>query len=266
MKFQKELPFINKNKIINISMKEQIYEQTDWDKGYEDFEMFTAPKVDKMRQWLEQYIPKEKNNVIEVGCFPGRYLAVFGENGYKLNGLDLTPNVETFLPHWLKSKGFECGDFLKEDFLEFIPTQKFDVVTSYGFIEHFTNWELVFQKHIDLVSEDGYLIISTPNFKGFVQNVLHKFLDDVNYKKHVISSMRPKKWKQLCEENGFEVIYNGWFGGFNFWTGWQGRPYFKRFVLHRFMKLVPFLNKNIKVNHRAYSPFCGVVAKRVANA
>jgi len=248
----------------NTMDKQQIYAQEEWNKGYENYHFFVAPHEDKMRQWLEKHIPKDKKEVIEIGCFPGRYLAVFGEKGYVLNGIDLTPEVSKSLISWFRSNNYKIGEFFQIDFLKDKIENAFEIVTSYGFIEHFTNWEDVITKHANLVKNDGYLIMSTPNFRGVIQRFLHSNFDRVNYSKHVIASMNPKKWKEILMKQGFEIIFSGYFGGFNFWHCWQGRPYIQRFFLYRFMKIVPFLNRKIKHNHPSYSPFCGIVAKKIS--
>ena len=70
-----------------------------WDKGYETLELDIAPKDDTVRRWIELFFSNRgKGRCLEIGCFPGRYLAVFGELGYELNGIDLTPRVESDLP------------------------------------------------------------------------------------------------------------------------------------------------------------------------
>ncbi len=84
-------------------------EQSVWDEGYAQHEFFVAPKDDALRQWIETHFPRANKSCLELGCFPGRYLAVFGELGYELNGLDLTPRVEQDFSAWLKSMHYPGG-------------------------------------------------------------------------------------------------------------------------------------------------------------
>ncbi len=241
----------------------QVYDQEEWDKGYTDYNFFVAPPEDKMRQWLEKYIPTDKKSFFEVGCFPGRYSALFGEKGFELNGLDLTPAVMNQLPEWFKEKRYNVGEFIKSDFLKYNSNKQYDVVASFGFIEHFTDWPSVIQKHANMVKDGGTLIISTPNFKGIIQRLLHSGLDEVNYSKHVINSMNPREWKKILESEGFVIDFHGYFGEFNFWACHQSRSYLQRLFLYKVVEpSVPYLNKNITFNHSSFSTFCGIVAHK----
>lgn len=50
--------------------------------------------------------------------------------------------METKLPKWLKQSGYNVGFFKQAVIEEFCNNQKFDVVYSIGFIEHFENYHL----------------------------------------------------------------------------------------------------------------------------
>jgi len=244
---------------VNINLASQTY----WDDAYADYKLSeTVGDDDIIRRWLVQYLPHTENkHCFEVGCFPGRYLTVMGDLGYTLNGIDLTPRVTTDFPEWLKHKGYKTGAFVKEDFLKFNPGKKYDMVCSFGFIEHFTNWKQIFKKHIDLVDEGGYLVIETPNFRGFVQRFIHYFLDYENYKRHYIPSMRPEKWAKLCKEHGFEIIYSGYIGEFQFWVDKPPTTFVKTKIFNRIITNYERLKK-MKPNNPHYSPYCGIIAKR----
>ena len=43
----------------------------------------------------------------------------------------------------------------------------FDIVLSYGFIEHILPPEKAIQLHLDLVKKGGYIVIQLPRFKGY---------------------------------------------------------------------------------------------------
>jgi SAM-dependent methyltransferase len=67
-------------------------DQKYWDKYHEGFELQIAPEIHPIRQLIERYFPKTDNETcIEIGCYPGAFLAVFGELGYELYGIDLSP-------------------------------------------------------------------------------------------------------------------------------------------------------------------------------
>ena len=115
--------------------------------------------------------------MIEIGSFPGPHLATFGDLGYQLNDVDFCVDNEKGLPDWLRKEGFKTGEFSVSDFFEFQPKRQYDVACSFGFIEHFINYEEVIAKHASLVNDKGYLVITTPNFRGLIQNQLNKHFD-----------------------------------------------------------------------------------------
>ncbi|MGL5889715.1 MAG: hypothetical protein ACRC3B_07515, partial [Bacteroidia bacterium] len=123
------------------------------------------------------------------------------------------------------------------------------------------NWEEVLQKHIEMVAPGGMLVIETPNFRGFLQNILHRFLDHENYKRHYIPAMNPARWAQLAESAGFEVIYSGYFGRFDFWSD-SGEPgFFGKAGRKLLAWSIPFLKKR-KPGSASLSPYCGIIARR----
>ncbi|MBI2720867.1 MAG: class I SAM-dependent methyltransferase [Bacteroidetes bacterium] len=242
-------------------MNKNLAEQSYWDDGYSNYELReVADDEDMVKDWIKKNLPDTTNgSCLEIGCFPGRYLTVIGRKGYKLNGIDLTPRVEKDFPEWLKSKGFDTGTFEKVDFFKYKTDRKFDVVCSFGFIEHFPNWQEVFEKHLSLVKKEGYVIITTPNFRGIVQRMIHYFLDRENYNRHYIPSMRPDKWAKICKENGFKIMECGFIGEFQFWVDKQPTGYFKKKIFERLIRYTHRLKK-LKAGRAAYSPFCGVIA------
>lgn len=234
-----------------------LYDKEIWDQGYKDFDFFKAGDADPVKMYIIENIPNKPGSCFEIGCFPGRYLAVLGDSQWELNGIDQTVYL-TSMVDWLKTFKCNTGNFINEDFEKVDKEIKYDLVYSCGFLEHFINWEEILIKHLELVNENGRVIITTPNFTG-IQGLLHRFLDKVNYNRHNVKSMNPNKWKKILEENGFTVLNKSYFGKFNFWYGWQPRPYYKRFFLYRFMSLVPFLKKIILFDSRQLSPFCGII-------
>ena len=213
--------------------------------------------------FIQKYIPSTRvGAAIEIGSFPGPHLATFGDLGYELNGVDFCIGNDVGLPKWLMSQGFKIGDFILCDFFDFKSDRQFDVVCSFGFIEHFLNYEEVIAKHADLVNKGGYLVITTPNFRGSVQLFLHKYFDKENLAVHNLESMQPKKWAEQLTESGFEILYKGHFGKFWFWHGTEKLSFFKRRLLWIIQRLVPVIRKLMISDSSAVSAYCGIVARR----
>jgi len=239
-----------------------LVKQDYWDASYESAVFSIAPKDSIIRRWIEAHVGDGKGSCIEVGAFPGTYLSVFGELGYELNGIDLSPGVEEDLPNWLKEKGYKVGRFYRDDFLGFKSNVRYQIVCSFGFVEHFSDWENILVMHSELVDKGGLLVVSAPNFRGIIQRSIHLLLNRENYRRHNIKSMRPERWRKILESKGFRTRFCGHFGGFHFWVDSVERNFFQKAALKTLVALTPFLKRIITRNSSAYSPHCGIVMIR----
>jgi SAM-dependent methyltransferase len=224
-----------------------------------------AAPNDQIRQFIERWIPIGNGKaVLEIGCVPGRYLACLGELGYELNGIDVVDEGVYHTRRWLDQKGYRVRDIKCIPFERFVPERHFDLVCSFGFIEHYEEFISVISRHMDWVMPGGSILITTPNFRGILQNTLHHWLDIENLKRHNIKSMQPEVWSDCIKERGFEVLFAGYFGYFTFWVEENDiRSSFKRSIVSGIKNTLPFTSRLLPKNSKAASPFCGVIAKRL---
>ena len=185
---------------------------------------------------------------------------IFGDLGYQLNGIDQVDLVETELPKWFKEEKYLVGDFYQGDFLNWKSKNKYDIVTSFGFIEHFKNFDEIIELQCNLVKKGGHILIETPNFKGFSQRWLRYFLDKKNLDRHYIPSMNIEKWEKVLKHNNFEIIEKKYLGNFSIWVENQERNKIQKLTLRALKKFNSFLSKNLPSNHKHFSPYLGVIA------
>lgn len=213
---------------------------------------------------LQKYLPEENDKTaIELGSFPGAFLPTIGRKGYTLNGIDFNPRNVDALPTWLKSKGLQVKEFNSGDIFEFVSISKerFDLVCSFGLIEHFENYEEVIRLHLSLLKPGGKLVITTPNFRGWMQYLPHRLFDAYNLSKHYLPSMNPSKWKTIIEKEGLQVLFSGYFGGYSFWVDREQKRSRINKALLRFTELSIYqLRKILCFQSSAFSAFCGIVA------
>lgn len=235
-----------------------------WNNYYSTIEPHVLPKSHVIRSWINQHIPpvnRGDKTCIEIGCYPGRYLTLFGDLGYELSGIDLATKL-CDLPAWFSKNGYNIGEFCNEDFIQFNPLKTFDVVSSFGFIEHFTTWRDVLIKQCDLVKEDGFLIVEVPNFIGLFQNWFHSNFDEENYNRHVISSMDIEKWTEIVKSKNFDIVYKGYFGSFGFWTESEPESSLDKLLLKCLFRLRKPLSTILPKDKKMYSPYGGLIAKK----
>ena len=135
------------------------------------------------------------------------------------------------------------------------------MVRSFGFVEHFSNFHEIIIKHASLVKEGGYLIITAPNFAGFLQRILHYYFDKENMEKHYLPSMNPFIWSKILLECDFQIKYAGYFGGFCFWKN-EDHKGFKKILFYFVSRLIIKINKLIRFESRILSSYCGIVAQK----
>jgi len=120
----------------------------------------------------KRYLPQKKGlKVLEIGSAPGNHLVRLNQTfGFIPYGIEYTKsgfelNKKIFMENNLDPKNIIYGDFFDETFLSKYR-YFFDIVISRGFIEHFNNSQEVVKRHLELLSEGGYLVVEIPNLRG----------------------------------------------------------------------------------------------------
>jgi hypothetical protein len=220
---------------------------------------------DLIKKWISSHIDfKSIKNVFEIGCYPGRYLTIFGDQGIEVNGLDYIDEVSK-IAKIFELRKYKIGQFYSNDFFKFKPDTKYDCVMSLGFIEHFQDWEDAFVKHFEYVNDNGCLIIEVPNFRGFFQKIPRMLFDYKNYKRHNISSMKLNEWNDILIANDFEIVYSGYLGGYKLWFEEDKNSRFcllvKKYMI-RGLRLIKKILFQSKEEHSSFSCAIGIIAKR----
>lgn len=169
-----------------------------------------------------KHLPKADygRKMLEIGCAPGKWLVFFNkELKFHVTGLEYVEIAAKKTRENLKKCNIASsqykvitGNFLSQKFDE-----KFHVVISLGFVEHFENYEEIMVKHLDALDDCGYLIIGLPRFVGinyFVQKLIDPFLSDKMLPSHNLSIMNLKIFEQFAKKYKLEIVFNDYVGGF----------------------------------------------------
>lgn len=233
-----------------------------WEMRYENFQFFVEDKNSPVSKFMLNNIPAQAGTCFEIGCFPGRYMALLGQAGWELNGIDLTPNLP-LLTKWFAENKWKTGTFTIAAIEDYKENRQYDLVYSSGFIEHFTNFREIIAMHTPFVKKGGKLIITVPNFTG-VQGILHRFFDINNYRLHYIKSMKVKPWKEVLVKNGFRIDVAGPLGTFDFWIDAnQKHGPFKSRLQHYFMRRLHYAKRIIRFKLTLTSPYLGIAARKL---
>ena len=163
---------------------------------------------------LKESILDIDGEVLEVGCAPGKWLAFMStEFGLTPNGIEYSEaGMKATLKNF-KLLQLSSGDIQTGDFFNLKPNKQFDVVMSFGFIEHFTNVDEVVELHMQWLKPGGKLILGVPNFRGiyyFLQKVLNQEILD----KHNLNIMDLNYFHHLAERYKLKPIVIRYLGSF----------------------------------------------------
>jgi trans-aconitate methyltransferase len=169
------------------------------------------------RELFERYLPTDSTRTcIEIGGVPGNFLWYLNKKfHYAITGLDFNDNEQFFHAN-MATNGIPEYEFIKADFLEWESTELYDVVTSFGFVEHFNNFDEIIVKHCRLVAPRGFLVITMPNFR-YLQWLYHRIFDRRNLKIHNTDVMSPSVLDRIIGEQGLERLFCGYVGNLAVW-------------------------------------------------
>lgn len=232
-----------------------------WSESYKNNTFSPQDIYNPIVEKIYQNIPKNQGcHAVEIGCFPGGFLYHLGKLGYTCNGCDIVDGVETEMQQWLITEGIKVAEIKRQGYVDFIKNKTYDLVASFGFIEHFEDYKGVFRLHHEALRTGGYLVISWPNFSGRVQLALRKFLDKDNLENHVLQSMDFKHYEEFLRD--YEIVYIGPVGKFEFWVDDfnQRNGRIRKFMIKVVSNLTPAL-RLFGVNDWL-SPYKLIIAKK----
>lgn len=217
----------------------------------------------EFRPIFEEYLKPKKGEVLEIGCVPGNFLVYLNKRfGYSPVGIDFDEKTKEILSRTFLNAGIKKFEIFQKDFNKWKTDRKFDLVCSFGFIEHFDNAGEIVRKHIDLMKRKGTLVIEIPNFSG-IPGFFHKLIDKPNLEKHNTSIMNLDFFRKIAEENKMEIIYLGYYGSFHFQWGYGRRKTANIFQkgVYAILKIISKITVNFPMRNKL-SNYIVFIAKR----
>ncbi|WP_434658660.1 class I SAM-dependent methyltransferase [Sulfurimonas sp. NW9] len=203
-----------------------------------------------------KFVPKVDNDqkALEIGCAPGKWLTLVYENlNYDIDGFEYVDvaaekTKENFKLCHIPENRFNV---ITADFLTQSPDPKYDLVMSFGFIEHFENYDDIYQKHIQYCKKNGYVVTGFPNFRG-INYYLQLFIDRISgssiIKNHNIKMMDKVLMEKMIKSSKKELVYLDYIGGFEpaLFNINKVENIFLRFILKVSSKALSIIFSNIK--------------------
>lgn len=163
---------------------------------------------------LKRHLAGCSGEVLEIGCAPGKWLAFLNaELGLIPSGIEYSEAGMAATSANFSRLGITYNHIWSGDFLAIEPEERFDVVISLGFIEHFSNVDEVVARHLQWLKPGGTLVLEVPNLRGVyrpIQLVLDRSLLD----KHNLEIMNLAFFRQLASRFKLTVRHIGYTGSF----------------------------------------------------
>ncbi|MFA5074959.1 MAG: class I SAM-dependent methyltransferase [Candidatus Babeliales bacterium] len=202
-----------------------------WDNRDFDFLLKSCEKDDEILFTLK-YLNDKDLKILEAGCGLGRAVKYFYDKGYKnICGIELNKDSVVYLNNFFPELNVIHGNILN------MPYEKnyFDVILSYGVIEHFENGSIEpMLSMYNCLKPGGIAIVTVPSF-NFIRKSLYffSFFDFRKYnlirkifKKKELKyngkkfsyyidpqigkffeyRFTPKQFINICKKSGFDII------------------------------------------------------------
>ena len=136
-------------------------------------------------QRLIEYLPLKKNDrVLDLACGKGRHAVTLSECGFKVLGVDLSPNSIS------EAKKFENDslEFAVHDMRDIIPNEQFDGVfnlfTSFGYFDSIAENQKAVDSIAKMLKPNGILVIDFMNARQVVSSLVEsetKSVDGITF-------------------------------------------------------------------------------------
>ncbi|EKD83496.1 MAG: hypothetical protein ACD_39C00636G0008 [uncultured bacterium] len=153
---------------------------------------------------IARYV-KPGSKYIEIGCAPGKLLSwVAAKRKAEVTGLDYSEDGLKSCKLLFEALKLPVKLYQEDLFSNTLPTESFDVVVSFGVIEHFDDPRPAIEKHLELLKPGGTALICIPNYSGIFYQ-LQKFADPENLELHNLTIMNAENLKKLVLRENVNV-------------------------------------------------------------
>jgi 2-polyprenyl-3-methyl-5-hydroxy-6-metoxy-1,4-benzoquinol methylase len=152
----------------------------------------------------------------EVGCGSSGWLPYFAETyGFKVSGIDYSEVGCRLAEENLRILNIPYGEIICKDIFEENCTdgKKYDIVFSYGVIEHFEKPEEIIAIFSSFLNTGGIMITLVPNLNGFMGLLSRWFIPDI-YKMHRV--INKEQLGGYHESNALKNLKTNYAGTFTF--------------------------------------------------
>lgn len=165
---------------------------------------------------LHRYV-KPGMHILEIGFAPGKLLSwTGGVLGAHVAGLDYSATGIRTATELFKKIGLK-GDLRCEDvFHTTFEPGRFDVVCSFGLIEHFDDPREIVRRHVMLAKPGGVVVVTVPNYGG-IYGRIQRYFDAQSLDIHNLNIMKPEALVKLAPQEAVTEVQAFEYGRMSPW-------------------------------------------------
>lgn len=240
--------------------------KTDWEKHWSKHELIRV--IPENFSWHENLKHATEQiggagSAIELGGFPGNFSVYLK----KYCNFDVTL-LDYIIDHGVVKELFEINGLkntdaklIEADIFSYEPRELYDLVCSFGLIEHFTDLNAVLACHLKFMKPNGILLITLPNFVG-VNGWLQYLFDSENLAIHNLKIMDIVMLKNAMTVLGMKNIEVQYYPSTQVWLeGLRYRSLFLRIFVRLVNELLFILGKVFGKRNKLFSNSIVISAK-----
>nr|MBN2276137.1 class I SAM-dependent methyltransferase [candidate division Zixibacteria bacterium] len=174
---------------------------------------------------LQTHLPHTpEHSLIEIGCAPGGWMAYFHKCfGYRVAGLEYAEGAAEATKTNMKLLDIEASVFVQDFFTYDCEKNKYDIVFSAGFLEHFRDMSVVMNRICALSRK--YVVTMVPNVFG-INGFISKTIRPRVYAEH--NTIDIPILKTLHMDCGMKTLFCDYAGGMRFIMPGAHHEYFTK--------------------------------------
>jgi SAM-dependent methyltransferase len=205
----------------------------------------------------------EPGEIFELGCGSSQVLTKSAFLGWRVSGIDFHKESKELMEFFFTEKNLKIGELICGDIFDYDCTllaNKYDILFSSGFLEHFNSPEYILQKWSIILKSKGKVISIVPN----LNSLNGKFMKKLAYEwwgQHIVFT--PYQLDKVHLNSGLKIIKPAIYaGGFdlNSHIPWGGIKPMIPLIIFKFIRyfvsfvISPFLNVFFRTDHKLINP------------
>lgn len=216
-----------------------------------------------IKSFLRAY---EGKTFIELGCSPGYASAIIcSQFNFIPFGIDFSPQSYLYKQN-MEKIGYPNANLIISDIRNYENENKFDIVASFGLIEHFIDPNEIMFHHNRLAKTGGIIVMVIPNFTH-LQWIYHFLFDKRDLLVHNTKIMNLNTFRDYSKRMGHKVLYLRYVGKLRFWgvdlSGTKIVVYARRIIsriIREFFNSI--ISKLLPANKKYYAPWIVYVGEK----